>query len=238
VTSDHGEEFGERGSWGHAHTLYREALEIPLIVAGPGLEPAVRDEAVGTIDIAPTIAAIAGVPFASGGDGVDLRGVIPTRTFYAETSRFNSARLSIQADGRRLDVDLAHGTRTLYDVDGDRDETKPIPDPAAADGLEARLFDHLGTPWTAGSGPVRTSGWMWTAGGRPTRSLEAPGAFGVYPPDAEVEGGGGAPIHGVREAPREGPLRYDGPRNAVGIALGSDVKAQLEALGYVQGNDP
>ena len=55
VTSDHGEEFGERGSWGHAHTLYAEQLHVPLIMSGGAL-PAGRavDGWVGTHDIAPT----------------------------------------------------------------------------------------------------------------------------------------------------------------------------------------
>ena len=29
VSADHGEEFGERGSWGHAHTLFPEQLHVP-----------------------------------------------------------------------------------------------------------------------------------------------------------------------------------------------------------------
>ena len=35
ITSDHGEEFAERGSWGHGHTLYPEQLHVPLVVVGP-----------------------------------------------------------------------------------------------------------------------------------------------------------------------------------------------------------
>jgi Sulfatase len=35
VTSDHGEEFGERGMWGHGITLYDEMLHVPLIVKAP-----------------------------------------------------------------------------------------------------------------------------------------------------------------------------------------------------------
>ena len=36
-TSDHGEEFGERGFVGwHAHTLYDELLHVPLLVKLPG----------------------------------------------------------------------------------------------------------------------------------------------------------------------------------------------------------
>jgi arylsulfatase A-like enzyme len=33
VTSDHGEEFGDHGDYGHGHSLYRELLWIPLIVS-------------------------------------------------------------------------------------------------------------------------------------------------------------------------------------------------------------
>jgi arylsulfatase A-like enzyme len=37
VTSDHGEELFEHGRLGHSHQLFREALQVPLIAAGPGL---------------------------------------------------------------------------------------------------------------------------------------------------------------------------------------------------------
>lgn len=35
LTSDHGEEFGEHGSGGHGHTLYRELVHIPFLLYGP-----------------------------------------------------------------------------------------------------------------------------------------------------------------------------------------------------------
>jgi arylsulfatase A-like enzyme len=37
LTSDHGEEFGEHGGFIHGHHLYREVIQVPLIVWGPGL---------------------------------------------------------------------------------------------------------------------------------------------------------------------------------------------------------
>jgi arylsulfatase A-like enzyme len=37
VTSDHGEEFGEQGFYSHGYNLYREAVHVPLIIAGPGV---------------------------------------------------------------------------------------------------------------------------------------------------------------------------------------------------------
>ncbi|MFN7144979.1 MAG: sulfatase [Myxococcota bacterium] len=239
VTSDHGEELGERGSWGHAHTLYPEVLDIPLIVAGPGVDAAVRGERTGTIDIAATLAAMAGVPWGKG-PGVDLRGPVPERTFYAETSRFDSARLSVQKGGKRLDVDLAADERRLYDRTADPGEVRSIEAGAAkgeAAALEAELFGALGAGWAADAGVVRSTGWVWSGTGTPTKSLAGPATFGVYPPDAEVVLEGDAPVakaRGIVDAPTDGPLRYTGPRNVVGISLDAETRAKLEALGYVQ----
>ena len=42
LTSDHGEEFAEHGLLGHAASLYRPALEIPLVISFPGRVPAGR----------------------------------------------------------------------------------------------------------------------------------------------------------------------------------------------------
>jgi arylsulfatase A-like enzyme len=42
VTSDHGEEFGEQGVYSHGYNLYREAIHVPLIIAGPGIPQDVR----------------------------------------------------------------------------------------------------------------------------------------------------------------------------------------------------
>ena len=39
LTSDHGEEFMERGRLGHVSTVYEELVHVPLIVNGPGVEP-------------------------------------------------------------------------------------------------------------------------------------------------------------------------------------------------------
>jgi arylsulfatase A-like enzyme len=39
VTSDHGEEFGEHGMYGHGHTLYLPGLAVPLIMALPEAVP-------------------------------------------------------------------------------------------------------------------------------------------------------------------------------------------------------
>jgi arylsulfatase A-like enzyme len=75
LTSDHGEEFGERGFVGkHSHTLYDELLRVPLLVRLPGGERGGGEVElpVRSLDIAPTVLAVAGVAIPSSFDGRSL----------------------------------------------------------------------------------------------------------------------------------------------------------------------
>jgi arylsulfatase A-like enzyme len=63
VTSDHGEEFYEHGGWGHGQSLYEELLEVPLVIAGPGVPAGVEIAGPAQIiDVAPTLLELAGAP--------------------------------------------------------------------------------------------------------------------------------------------------------------------------------
>ncbi|MDM0109164.1 sulfatase-like hydrolase/transferase [Variovorax sp. J22R24] len=53
-TSDHGDNLGTRGLWGKS-TLYQESVCVPMIVAGPGIEPGVCRTPVDLLDLYPTI---------------------------------------------------------------------------------------------------------------------------------------------------------------------------------------
>jgi arylsulfatase A-like enzyme len=61
-TSDHGQEFGDHGLYGHGRSLYRQVIQVPLIIWKPGLVPAsVRvPTPVSTTDIPATILDLAG----------------------------------------------------------------------------------------------------------------------------------------------------------------------------------
>ena len=69
VTSDHGEEFGEHGFFGHGETLFEANTRVPLLVRLPagtpeavgGTSPAVVDTPISLVDLAPWILRIAGV---------------------------------------------------------------------------------------------------------------------------------------------------------------------------------
>lgn len=61
VTSDHGELLGEHSFMGHATTLYRPVLEVPLIMRGPGIPVGVRvKKRVGLRDLPVTLLDLAG----------------------------------------------------------------------------------------------------------------------------------------------------------------------------------
>jgi len=56
VTADHGEELMDHGSLDHVRTLYDEVIRVPLIIAGPGVEPGVRVPVLaGLTDVVPTL---------------------------------------------------------------------------------------------------------------------------------------------------------------------------------------
>jgi len=61
VTADHGEAFGEHGAKLHRQNLYGEVLRIPLLVRAPGFAPRRVAEPVSLVDLAPTLADLAGV---------------------------------------------------------------------------------------------------------------------------------------------------------------------------------
>lgn len=251
VTSDHGEEFGERGSWGHAHTLYPEQLHVPLILAGPGITPAVHHERAGLEDLAVTLAALVGVEHPTG-DGVDRSGQLQdgrsagTSGAYAETSRFDTNQVRAHLDGLDLVVDLTSGRSELYDlaVDPRARHDLAAERPADAARLTRALTARFGAPWSVATSGTLTSkkAAIWVDG--PSNELEvAAGArFAVVPPDGSVAL---APTDGARLGPFSAVL---GPRPSPGAALAYDgtvwqgPRVELDAaeqellqeLGYVQ----
>jgi choline-sulfatase len=58
LTSDHGDMLGERGLW-YKMTFFEGSARVPLIVAGPGIEPGRADAPVSTMDLLPTLVELA-----------------------------------------------------------------------------------------------------------------------------------------------------------------------------------
>lgn len=108
VTSDHGEQFWEHGSWGHGQNLYDHQIHVPLLVylpdsvrddlerasrakgKGPALTQGVIDDQVELVDLYPTLLELLRVEPESPGNGRSLvsllagQGALPAREAFAE----------------------------------------------------------------------------------------------------------------------------------------------------------
>jgi choline-sulfatase len=75
-TADHGELLGERGLW-YKMSFLEDSARVPLIVRGPGLSARRVDGPVSQLDLAPTLAELAGAPAADAGfEGSSLAGAL------------------------------------------------------------------------------------------------------------------------------------------------------------------
>jgi choline-sulfatase len=75
--SDHGEMLGERGLW-YKMSFFEPSTTVPLIVSAPGrFAPRRVAASVSLLDIAPTLAELAGASIAPDGSGVDGTSLVP-----------------------------------------------------------------------------------------------------------------------------------------------------------------
>ena len=73
----------------HGHHLFEPLLRVPYMLAGPGIAPGSSDALVAHVDLAPTLAAIAGSWFPGGSGGLELPaegGGDPERRIVLETA--------------------------------------------------------------------------------------------------------------------------------------------------------
>ncbi len=138
LASDHGEGFGEHGSFNHSTTLYEEELVPVLAFRVPGVAPRRVEGLVGLLDMAPTIAnlvdaplptTISGrslVPYFSGEEAPD-----PERVVFSELLPDGIAPYDIKA-ARRGDEKLLwwvrDGTIQYFDLGTDPGETEDLSD--------------------------------------------------------------------------------------------------------------
>ena len=80
VLADHGEGLGEHDEGGHGILAYQSTLRVPLLVSGPGVAKGrIAKDAVGTIDVVPTVLALLGLDAAADLPGRSLRPALEGR---------------------------------------------------------------------------------------------------------------------------------------------------------------
>ena len=131
--SDHGFHLGEKQHWAK-RTLWEESTRVPLLIAGPGIQPdAPCKEPASLIDLYPTLAELCGLPRAKHLEGVSLvpqlRNPKKARRQPAITSSYFGNH-AIRSRDWRLIV-YQDGAKELYDHRNDPDEFRNLAhDPA------------------------------------------------------------------------------------------------------------
>ncbi|MBX3272987.1 MAG: sulfatase [Sandaracinaceae bacterium] len=151
VTSDHGEEFNEHGSFGHGHSVFQELLHVPFIVRWPNvIEPRRIAPTVSTLDIAPTVLEAAGVAIPEEFEGQSLlataRGQLRAGPAIAFSDKLDDRRVATAA-GYKLVV-RGNLTWALFNLRTDPGEQRQIDSgarhPIALRYLRGLYGQHLG----------------------------------------------------------------------------------------------
>ncbi len=152
--SDHGEMLGERGLW-FKMNFFEGSARVPLMIAAPGLPAGRIDTPVSTIDVTPTVAALAGIDMAEVMPWTDGENLVPLATGTPRTSPVameyaaegSITPLVCLRDGRWKYIRCMADPDMLFDVEADPAErTNLAADPAHADTL-ARLRAMADDRW-------------------------------------------------------------------------------------------
>jgi len=160
VVADHGEAFGVHRAYGqkmffHGQTLYDELLRVPLLVRLPGARPAVVDDPISLLDIAPTVLDALGItaPESMVGRSALARVLggppLEPRPIFAQllpAPSWNHKWMAmVSGDGRyKLIYRLSDSAFELYDLTKDKSEENNLA--SAQPELTAKLREQL-TRW-------------------------------------------------------------------------------------------
>lgn len=126
ITGDHGESLGERGTYVHTHSVWEEALRVPLLLlsfgaAAPGTFE--HKPVVSQVDIAPTVLRALEMPIPENWEGMPLQAAEVSRIVY-----FQQAQQLGLIDSRDKDklykhwIDLRTGQQFTFDLRADPGE--------------------------------------------------------------------------------------------------------------------
>jgi arylsulfatase A-like enzyme len=102
IASDHGESLGEGDSLGHGMRLDEAEIRVPALLLSPAVAAGLREETVGSVDVAPTLLRLAGLPVPPGVAGRELASAAaePRAAFGMRRTFASSPAYERRLDGR------------------------------------------------------------------------------------------------------------------------------------------
>jgi hypothetical protein len=148
ITSDHGEEFGERGNYGHGFTLADSELRVPLIVHGPGVDAGEDERTVSTVAVAPTVLGLLGAMTPAGMSSESLLEGSTSGSLSANPAfLWNEVRMEVAYvhEGWKIIYGRARNTWLLYDLGADPQERRNLVhrEPERFEAMRGRLAEAL-----------------------------------------------------------------------------------------------
>ncbi len=152
--ADHGDMLGERGLW-FKMSFFEGSARVPLMIAGPGIDPGLREAPVSALDVPATLAELAGVDtteFSSWSDGESLRPLLEGG------ERENGVRMEYAAEGSYAPlVSIRKGRYKfnfceldppqLFDLEADPDELDNLADDSAHAAIAAGFLHQVRSDW-------------------------------------------------------------------------------------------
>ncbi|GHA25015.1 arylsulfatase [Devosia pacifica] len=170
--SDHGEMLGDHGIYLKGSYFYEEAVHVPLIIAGPGIQIGVRNkDLMELVDIAPTLLGAAGIDREPGMQGRSFLPLLRGEAFKAREDVYceyynampwhpkdvNPQATMVRTDRLKMVVVHGHDEGELYDLVEDPQERHNLWGDPKREGdklaLYRRLVDRMA--WTVDPLPQR-----------------------------------------------------------------------------------
>ena len=132
---------------GHGETVFDHAANVPLVLAGPGIEPGRESAVCRQIDVLPTLLDVLGIDTELDIDGETLRGEVDDRDAYiracgaALRGQENWLRAIRTPRSKYVEHPGRDWDSELYDLAADPAERRPISDPERERELEALVPD-------------------------------------------------------------------------------------------------
>jgi len=140
LVSDHGEGFDHaRNRIHHGGRLHRDQLQVPLLVAGPGIEPGRSEELVSLVDIRPSLLELVSVADDAEHDGRSFVAQLHERSLFARLVSF-FAQPAAKPSKESRDAIMASEHHYYWEAGKRRAVSKPSKEPTTSARIDARFW--------------------------------------------------------------------------------------------------